>query len=98
MNPPKRIRIWPGMAGLQPGIWGVDGDGPESFMLTRYVRNDVHEEAIKAAYLAGFMASGEGWNGEYPFTDKALNPAEDGYWLGIRENELAAITRKGGAE
>lgn len=25
------------------------------------------EDAFKEGFLAGFMASGEGWNGEYPF-------------------------------
>lgn len=35
------------------------------------------EDAFKAGFLAGFDASGEGWNGEYPFSDKCLDPQDD---------------------
>ena len=30
------------------------------------------EDAFKEGFLAGFMASGEGWNGEYPFDQNAV--------------------------
>jgi hypothetical protein len=30
-------------------------------------------DELKAAYMAGFMASGEGWNGEWPFEAKTLS-------------------------
>lgn len=29
------------------------------------------------AFVAGFKASGEGFNGEWPFADKDLDPAKD---------------------
>jgi hypothetical protein len=38
------------------------------------------EDAIRAAFFAGFRASGEGWNGEYPFSDHEL-PVEDDEYL-----------------
>ena len=45
-------------------------------------------EAMKQAYLAGFMASGEGYNGEYPFQDKGRNPEDDPAWCRDRDNAL----------
>jgi hypothetical protein len=42
--------------------------------------------AMEAAYLAGFNASGEGYNGEYPFGDKNRNPEQDATWLKDRDN------------
>lgn len=50
---------------------------------------------LPAAYLAGFMASGEGWNGEWPFQDSATAPESDSDWLAVRDADLAAL--KGGA-
>lgn len=44
--------------------------------------------ALEAAYLAGFNASGEGYNGEYPFGDHARNPEEDAAWIKDRDNAL----------
>lgn len=44
--------------------------------------------ALEAAYLAGFNASGEGYNGEYPFRDHARNPEEDAAWIKDRDNAL----------
>ena len=32
------------------------------------------KHALEAAYLAGWSASGEGYNAEYPFGDHAKNP------------------------
>jgi hypothetical protein len=49
------------------------------------------DEALKAAYLAGFNASGEGYNGEYPFEHKGKNCTDDTIWCKDRDNELAAI-------
>lgn len=37
------------------------------------------ERAWNAGYLAGFMASGEGWNGEYP--DDAEIYQRNSHWL-----------------
>jgi hypothetical protein len=47
--------------------------------------------ALEAAYLAGFSASGEGYNGEYPFEHKGKNCTDDPIWCKDRDNELAAI-------
>ena len=44
--------------------------------------------ALEAAYLAGFNASGEGYNAEYPFGDYARNPEEDAAWIKARDNAL----------
>ncbi len=45
---------------------------------------------LQAAYLAGFMASAEGWNGEHPCIDYA----QDEYWLKRRDEALAALRAK----
>ena len=44
--------------------------------------------ALETAYLAGFNASGEGYNGEYPFGDRNQNPEEDTVWIKDRDNAL----------
>ena len=44
--------------------------------------------ALEAAYLAGWNASGEGYNSEYPFGDHARNPEEDAAWIKDRDNAL----------
>ena len=63
-------------------------------MTRKYDRAD-----LEAAYLAGFWASGEGWNGEFPFGRGDCKPTDDGGWLEYRDEKLAAIdARKGGAE
>lgn len=35
---------------------------------------------LNAAYLAGFNASAEGYNGEYPFQDHGTSPENDAGW------------------
>ncbi|TQV80339.1 hypothetical protein [Denitrobaculum tricleocarpae] len=47
----------------------------------------IDDDALRAAYLKGFMASGEGWNGEYGAGD---NPESDDYFCRIREEALFA--------
>ena len=42
---------------------------------------EAERKAWDAGFLAGFNASCEGYNGEYPFDDKRRNPAEDAGWL-----------------
>jgi hypothetical protein len=44
------------------------------------------------AYVEGFRISGEGWNGEYPYGDKGINPSEDlreyfDRWLAEKDRE-----------
>jgi hypothetical protein len=41
--------------------------------------------ALEAAYLAGFNASGEGYNGEYPFDVTVNRPEQNGAWVRDRD-------------
>ena len=50
--------------------------------------------ALEVAYLAGFNASGEGYNGEYPFGDKNQNPEHDAVWCKDRDNVLEEALAK----
>lgn len=34
-------------------------------------------EAFEAGFFAGFRCTDEGYNAEYPFRDKGINPEED---------------------
>lgn len=45
------------------------------------------EDAFKAGYLAGFQATGEGYNGEWPFGDKCIDPTTDENWVNNRDAE-----------
>jgi len=49
-------------------------------------------QIAKAAYLIGFKASGEGWNGEYPF--EGVDATVDAYWLERREKTLSPLISK----
>lgn len=44
--------------------------------------------ALEAAYLAGFNASGEGYNGEYPFRDHNTYPEQDAGWMRERDKHV----------
>jgi hypothetical protein len=44
--------------------------------------------ALEAAYLAGFNASGEGYNGEYPFRDHDAHPEQDVDWMQERDKHI----------
>ena len=57
------------------------------------MKDEALKLALEAAYLAGFNASGEGYNGEYPFEHKGKNCTDDPIWCKDRDNELAAIKR-----
>jgi hypothetical protein len=48
-------------------------------------------ELLEAAYLAGFNASGEGYNGEFPFDDRDQKPQHDPAWCKDRDNAITAI-------
>lgn len=41
-------------------------------------------EQWNKAYLAGFLASAEGWNGEYPFSERAAQ--KDPEWVKARDD------------
>jgi hypothetical protein len=55
------------------------------------MKNEALKLALEAAYLAGFNASGEGYNGEYPFQDHNAHPEQDTGWVRGRDNKLSAI-------
>lgn len=48
-------------------------------------------ELIRIAYFLGFYVSGEGWNGEYPYADKGINPLTDPAWIACRNNRIAKL-------
>jgi len=41
----------------------------------------VAEKAFKEGFFAGFEASGEGFNGEYPYSDRCIDIKTDEYVL-----------------
>ena len=49
------------------------------------------DELLEAAYLAGFNASGEGYNGEFPFDDRDQKPQHDPAWCKDKDNAITAI-------
>ena len=49
------------------------------------------KQLLEKAYLAGFNATGEGYNGEYPYGDRNLNPEEDTEWLERRDEKLREL-------
>lgn len=50
-------------------------------------------ELLDAAYLAGFMASGEGYNGEFPFDELDL-PIDNKAWIRDRQNCVDSLVEK----
>jgi hypothetical protein len=50
------------------------------------MKDEALKLALEAAYLAGFNASGEGWNGEYPFGDYSQQPEQDKNWYAERDD------------
>lgn len=49
------------------------------------------EEAFRTGYRAGFDASADGWNAEYPFGDKGKDCTENEHWREVRDRALAAF-------
>jgi hypothetical protein len=49
----------------------------------------VVQQALEAAYLAGFQATGEGYNAEYPF--EGCNPEANVAWVRDRDNALRQL-------
>lgn len=80
--------------------FGKPGDDLRADCLTITLTQAEHAAALaqaradgmRAAYLAGFNASGEGWNGEYPFQDKGRSPEADADWIAARDRILAALS------
>lgn len=63
---------------MRPVLWGSK------------IHKPTLQEQMRAAYLAGFNASGEGWNGEI-MQDKGKNPADDADWTHRRDENLADL-------
>ena len=54
---------------------------------------DAFEKVAEAGYLAGFEASGEGWNGEWPCSTSPW-PEGDQRWQETRERDLQGLGLK----
>lgn len=52
------------------------------------------EVTVQEAYLAGFMAAGEGYNGEYPFQDNDASPEGCDMWVKQRDEDLRALANE----
>lgn len=48
-------------------------------------------KVLEAAYAAGFEASGEGWNAEYPFADRNEDFEKRPRWIEQRDKRLASL-------
>ena len=49
------------------------------------------KQLLEKAYLAGFNATGEGYNGEYPFRDKDQWPDDNADWCQERDENLKEL-------
>lgn len=72
------------------GNWHHPRGPHETMALLSKAIGEAEREGMRIGYLAGFNASGEGWNGEYPFSDDGKSPLEDADWVGYRDRILAA--------
>jgi hypothetical protein len=78
---------------------GMVGDLPMQWLDERLSAPPVSARVIaEKAYLAGFNAAGEGYNGEWPFHDKGISPDTDEGWLIGRDMTLAALLPAGEGE
>lgn len=55
---------------------------------------NAERDGLRRGYLAGFNASGEGWNGEYPFQDKGRSPEGSPEWVIKRDRFLSEAGEK----
>lgn len=46
---------------------------------------------LRQAYLAGFNATGDGYNAEYPYEQKGRDPEDDTDWCEDRDNAIKTI-------
>jgi hypothetical protein len=56
------------------------------------------KEMLELAYFDGFMASGEGYNAEFPFWQKGTDPEDDAHWLSRRDLFVKTIMEDAGFE
>lgn len=52
------------------------------------------DRLMRLAYLAGWNASGEGYNAEYPFGDNDKDPEADAKWVAARDAAIDAARGK----
>lgn len=48
-------------------------------------------QKLERAYEMGFLESGQGYNGEWPFQDKGLDPRKDADWVARRDQSLTRV-------
>lgn len=53
---------------------------------------------MRDAYLHGFNASREGYNSEYPFSDKNWKPDCQSDWVEKRDNVITQLLKTGSGE
>lgn len=52
---------------------------------------EMHNQALKQAYLLGFLASGKTFNAEFPFDYCGAYPENDKYWCNKRDKDLGQV-------
>lgn len=108
MTTPERIWAWRFVPHHQDELVKGGWDDNPDRKLIEYVRRDPAvlaalpevQAMMRQAYLHGFSASAEGYNREWPFDDKGIDPETDGDWTKDRETALdriAAAIREGRA-
>lgn len=98
----KRLREWAHRALLrEPGAGIIERTVAEDVqhLEAKYQRDLAAEREradmlMRLAYLAGWNASGEGYNAEYPFGDSDMDPEADAKWIAVRDTALDAARRK----
>lgn len=80
-------------------VVGVEGEKTSGYQarfdldyLVRIVATSLasaEREGMKRGYELGFAASGEGWNGEYPFGDQNRSPTSSLEWVVARDHTLS---------
>ena len=96
---PERIWAWMYNGESRQGAWTT---AKVSYADAEYTRTDTipallaaeREKALREGFLMGFNASGEGWNGEYPYMDNNVSPITDPEWVKVRDEVLSALIAK----
>jgi hypothetical protein len=56
------------------------------------------KEMLELAYWCGFMTSGEGNNGEFPYHQKGTDPDDEEHWCNNRDLFVKTIMEDAGFE
>ncbi len=88
------------------GRWGMHGHGAvdndyftalewvvermDEILASTHCKPLIDVQWLEDAYLAGFMNSDEGHNGEYPFRYREENPLEDRRWVAAKNAYISA--------